>query len=117
MIPRLRAWAVAALLAGAARAADAPPERPTYTELPPGRYSVQITGMLCTVCARAIEIEWSKVPGVEKAAVDFDREGATVTVRLHETVPVSALRRVLGRAGKASNLGARFDVGAIAYLP
>jgi copper chaperone CopZ len=108
---------VAALLAGAARAADAPPEKPTYTELPPGRYSVAITGMLCTVCARAITIEWAKLPEVEKAEVDFDRERAVVTVRLHKTLPVSTLRRVLRRAEKTVNLDARLDVGDIAYLP
>lgn len=117
MSPRLRAFAAAVLLAGAARAADAPPAKPIYTELPPGRYSVEITGMLCTVCARAIAIEWKKIPEVEKAEVDFAKERAVVSIRLDKTLSVSALRRVLRRAEKVSNLDARFDVGAIAYLP
>jgi copper chaperone CopZ len=104
------------LLAVSVRAADAP-AAPAYTELPPGRYSVDVRGMVCTVCARAIAAEWAKLPEVEKAAVDFDKESAVVTVRLDRTLRVSVLRRALRRAERVANLGGRFELGAIRYIP
>ncbi len=103
-------------LAGSARA-DLPPLPASYNELPPGRYSVGVRGMLCTVCARAIALEWAKLPGVEKATVDFDKEEGVVTVRLDRTIQVSDLRKALRRAAKAANLGARYELLQIQYLP
>jgi len=96
---------------GAAAAADA------YEELPPGRYSVTIMGMTTTVCARAIAAEWKKLPAVENAAVDFDKESAVVTIRLDKTLRVAALRKALRRAEKLANLGARYEMRDIKYLP
>ncbi|OGS41504.1 MAG: hypothetical protein A2506_08595 [Elusimicrobia bacterium RIFOXYD12_FULL_66_9] len=101
---------LAALPGSAAAAADA------YSELPPGRYSVSVTGLMSTVCARAIETEWKKIPEVKDASVDFDRETAVVTVRLDKTLMVSVLRKTLKRAEKLANLGARYDIRDIKYL-
>ena len=113
----LRALALCLLsAAGSARAGNS--SLPTYySELPPGRYSVGVRGMLCTVCARAIAAEWAKVPGVEKATMDFGRDEGVVTVRLDRTLPVAALRKALRRAEKVANLGARYELQQIQYLP
>lgn len=114
---RLRFLAVLLLsLAGAANAGD--PKVPVYyTELPPGRYSVSVRGMLCTVCARAIVAEWKKLPEIEKASMDYDRETAVISVRLDRTLPVSYLRKALRRAEKAANLGGRYEHKEIQYIP
>lgn len=113
-----RALALSLLLLAAAPARASAPAVPIYyTELPPGRYAIGVRGMLCTVCAKAIAMEWSKVPGIEKATMDFDKEQGVVAVRLDRTVQVSALRKALRRAEKAANLGARYDLQTIQYLP
>jgi hypothetical protein len=112
--------AVAALAASArlARAgAPPPPKAASATELPAGRYSVPLKGLLCAVCTRAIAAEWAKLPAVEKVEADYDSGKAVVTVRLGKTLPVSALRRALRRAERTANLGAQYDIGDIAYLP
>jgi copper chaperone CopZ len=114
---RLAALALAACaLAGAPRAAraDAAPAR---AELPAGRYSIQVKGLLCAVCARAIAAEWAKLPAVEKVEMDFDAGSAVVTVRIGKTLSVAALRKSFRRAERVANLGARYDLGDIAYLP
>lgn len=103
-------------LAGAARA-SAPALPLYYSELPPGRYSVDVRGMLCTVCARAVAAELAKLPEVEKASMDFDREQGVVAVRLDRTLQVSALKKALRRAEKAANLGARYELRQIQYIP
>jgi len=103
-------------LAGAARASS--PALPLYySELPPGRYSVEVRGMLCVVCARAIAAEIAKLPEVEKAAMDFDKEQGVVAVRLDRTLQVAVLRKALRRAEKTANLGARYELLRIQYLP
>lgn len=108
---------IALLLAvtlGAPAYAAAPNAR-EFTELPPGRYSVNLTGMISTVCARAIAAEWAKIPEIESAAVDFDKSTAYITVRLDRTLRVAVLRKTLRRAEKLANLGARYDLREIAY--
>ena len=89
----------------------------TYSELPAGRYSVKVSGMLTTTCSRAIEREMAKLPQVEAVSVDFDAESMQVTVRLDHTLAVSTLRRALHRAAKKVQLGADYVPGAISYLP
>lgn len=119
MLIGMRPLALALILltaAGAARAAD--PALPLYyTELPPGRYTVGVSGMRCTVCARAIALEWAKLAGVDKATMDFDKEEGVVSVRLDRTLQVSALKKALRRAEKTANLGARFEIRQISYIP
>ena len=112
----IRALAAAALIL-AAGACAAPGVGPYQKELPPGRYTVEIRGMICTVCARAIVAEWSQIPEVEKAAIDFDKEVAVVTVRINQTVRVKDLRHALGNAASDANLGARYTLGQIQYIP
>ena len=73
--------------------------------------------MVCAVCARAIAAEWAKLPEVEKASVDFRKEQAVISVRLDRLLAVSALRKALKRAERTANLGARFTIGDIVYVP
>lgn len=110
---RALALAVAFLLAPAVRAA-APTTR-EFVELPPGRYTISLTGMLTTVCGRAIAAEWSKIPEVESATVNFDKSEATLSVRLDRTLKVVALRKGLRRAERLANLNARYDLRDISY--
>lgn len=118
LIPmRKTALALLLALAAAARAADAPGPAVAYRELPPGRYSVEIHGMICTVCARAIAAEWARDPAIAKAAVDYHTDSGVVEIRLDRTLQVSALRKALRRAERVSNLGARFTLGDIRYIP
>lgn len=95
--------------------ADPLPGARLYEELPPGRYALSLTGLVSTVCARAIAAEWSKLPEVDKASVDFAHSSAVVSVRLDSTLKVATLRKALRRAEKLANLGARYDIREIAY--
>jgi heavy-metal-associated domain-containing protein len=113
---RSRVLALLLLLAAAARAADAP-GAPVYKELPPGRYTVGVRGMICTVCARAIAAEWAKLPEVEKSSIDYNKESGVVSIRLDRTLQVSALRKALRRAERVANMGARFELSDIQYIP
>jgi hypothetical protein len=101
------------LLAGFARGADAP----TYKEMPPGRYSMMVHGMICSVSARAIAAEWAKLPEVESATMDFDKMTGVVSVKLDKTLYVSSLKRALRRAEKVANLGERYELHDITYIP
>lgn len=119
MLPvmKLATLALLTLLAAPARAYASAAARDAYTELPPGRYSMGVSGMVSVVCARAIKVEWEKLPGVDKAVVDFDKESAIVSVRLDKTLRVAALRKTLRKAERLANLGARYDLSDIKYLP
>lgn len=104
---------LAAALTSPARAASATARE--FTELPPGRYTVSLTGLMTTVCGRAIAAEWSALPEVESATVDFEKSTAFVTVRLDRTLQVASLRKTLRRAERLANLGARYDLRDISY--
>ncbi len=93
----------------------AAPEAREFVELPPGRYTIALTGLISTVCSRAITAEWSKLPEVESAAVDFEKSTALVAIRLDRTLTVVSLRKALRRAEKIANLGARYDLRDISY--
>lgn len=114
---RSRVLALVLLLAASARAANAPGQAVAYRELPPGRYSLELRGMICTVCARAIAAEWAKLPEIEKASVDYHTETGLVDVRLDRTMQVSVLRKALRRAERVANMGGRFTLGEIRYIP
>ncbi len=110
---RTAIFALCAALAASAHAAS-PTARP-YEELQPGRYTVIVSGLLCTVCGRAVASEWSKLPEVESVVVDFDKSHAIVSVRLDKTLKVAALRKTLRKAERLANLGAKYDVREISY--
>ncbi|MFI5363124.1 MAG: heavy metal-associated domain-containing protein [Elusimicrobiota bacterium] len=112
----MRRFALALLLLPAGARAAAP-NSPALSKLPAGRYAMSVSGMLCRVCARAIAAEWSKLPEVETAKVDFDKESAVVTVRLDKTLTVASLLKALRRAEKVANLGNRFEVIDLRYVP
>lgn len=86
-----------------------------FVELPPGRYTITLTGLATTVCARAIEAEWAKLPDIESVSVDFEKSTAVIAVRLDRTARVEILRKTLRKAEKLANLGARYDIRDIAY--
>ncbi len=110
---KLTAFLLAAALPASALAPS--PTTREFTELPPGRYAITLTGLVTTVCGRAIAAEWAKLPDVESASVDFDRSTAYITVRIDRTMKVAPLRKTLRRAEKLANLGARYDVRSISY--
>ncbi|PIR18830.1 MAG: hypothetical protein COV48_05375 [Elusimicrobia bacterium CG11_big_fil_rev_8_21_14_0_20_64_6] len=86
-----------------------------FTELPPGRYSIILTGLISTVCSRAIAAEWAKIPEIESASVDYGKATAHITVRLNRTLQVSALHKALRHAEKLANLDAHYELHDIAY--
>ena len=111
---RLTTLALFALIAAPVGAA---PSAKDYTELPPGRYSVELQGMMSTVCARAIAAQWATIPEVEKATVDFDKGLAMMMIRIDKTLKVSVLRKALKQAERTANLGATYELRDIHYLP
>ena len=107
-----------ALLLAAALTSPAFAALPTareFTELPPGRYTVALTGLVTTVCGRSIAAEWAKLPEVEAASLDFDKSLAFITVRLDRTLKVASLSKTLRRAERLANLGARYELHDISY--
>lgn len=46
----------------------------------PGMMSVPVEGLACPNCAKEVETEIAKVPGVRKATVNFDKKVANVTL-------------------------------------
>ncbi|MBI5247804.1 MAG: cation transporter [Elusimicrobia bacterium] len=102
-------------LALASSASAAPVTTREFTELPPGRYTIALTGLLSTVCGRAISAEWAKLPEVDSASVNFDKSEATVSVRLNHTLKVASLHKTLRRAERLANLGGHYDLRGIAY--
>ncbi|MDE2142009.1 MAG: heavy-metal-associated domain-containing protein [Elusimicrobia bacterium] len=115
---RLRLLALLPLaLAGTALSAGFADMPAAYSELPPGRYSVGVHGMLCTVCARAIAAEWGKLPEVEKAVLSFEKEQGVVTIRLDSSIKVNDLYKGLRRAERLANMGGHYELREIKYLP
>ena len=104
---------LAAALTSPARAASAAARE--FTELPPGRYTLTLSGLMTTVCGRAIVAEWSALPEVESASVDVEKSTASLTLRLARPRPVAAQRKTLRRAERLANLGARYDLRDISY--
>ena len=88
-----------------------------YKKLPSGRYAVKVSGMLTTTCGRAIELELAQLPEIESAQVDFDAERLVFTIRLDQTLRVSALKRALHRAAVRVNLGTDYIAEKISYSP
>lgn len=108
----MRIALLAALLCLPAAAAD---QQREFVELPPGRYTVLLTGMLCTVCGRSVAAAWAKLPEIESATLDFDRSQILLTVRIDRTVKVALLRKTLRQAERTANLNAKYDIRSIAY--
>ena len=111
----MRSIALLLAIALTSPAFAASPTSREFTELPPGRYTVTLTGLATTVCARAVAAEWAKLPEIESAAVDFEKSTAVIAVRLDRVAKVAILRKNLRRAEKLSNLGATYDIRTIAY--
>lgn len=111
------ALASALVAPAAATAATAAPSVLARADLPAGRYTTTVEGMLCAVCARAIAAQWAKLPEVESASVDYQSGRAVIVVRLGRTLRLSALLESLRRAERLANLGARYRIGEITYLP
>lgn len=105
----------AGLLLDAPLARGAQPKR--LQDLIPGRYAVRVTGMLCAVCAKTIVAELSKLPEVESAKADFEKDQILVTIKLERTLRLSALRRSLRLAAKRVNLGTQFEIEDMRYTP
>jgi len=112
-VPRLAPLAL--VLALAALAGRAPAAERQFVELPPGRYTMSVKGLLCAVCARAVAAEWKKLPEVEDASVSRESGKAELTVRIDRTLKVASLVKALKRAETTANLGASYQMSGIAY--
>ncbi|MCX5788990.1 MAG: heavy-metal-associated domain-containing protein [Elusimicrobia bacterium] len=102
--------------AGEARRAPPPPDR-RFTDLKSGIYDCEVRGMICSACAAVITQEVKRLSGVENAAVDFDRRILRVIVKPGRVVPVSQIKRALNRAAGRIDLGGRYLLGEIRYIP
>ncbi|MBI5239265.1 MAG: hypothetical protein HY926_02235 [Elusimicrobia bacterium] len=88
-----------------------------YKRMPSGHYAVKVIGMLTTTCGRGIEIETMRLPEVESAKVDFDKETMFLTVRINHTLRLPTLRKALHLASDRVNLGVDYFVGRITFIP
>src|SRR5574340_1044355 len=72
------------------------------TAAPPlaNRLELEVEGMTCASCVARVEKALLKVPGVASAAVNLATERATV--RALSTVPPSALKAAIEKAGYAA---------------
>lgn len=111
----LAALIAAGILLSPLSARGAEPKR--LQDLASGRYAVRVSGMLCAVCAKTIVAELSKLPAVESAKADFEKDQILVTIKLERTLRLSTLRRSLRLAAKRVNLGTQFEIEDIRYTP
>jgi len=99
----------------------APPGDPVaaaeLSDLKGGRYTVKLSGLVCSVCTRAITAELSQLKEVEAATADFERAELTIKVRPDKVLTLSKLRSTLKRAAKRANLGATYTVESVRYRP
>ena len=63
--------------------------------------TLSVPGMTCAACPITVKTALSKVPGVAKATVDFDKRQATVTFDDART-SVATLTQATGNAGYPS---------------
>lgn len=110
----LLAFLLAPGLAGAASSKTASRE---LSDLKGGRYSVKVSGLLCSACVRAIVAEVSQLREVDDVKADFDRSELLVRVKPDRVVTLSALRRALNKAAKKVNLDAHYEVESVRYKP
>lgn len=104
-----------AVLAACALAASPPPLE--FPDMLSGRYELKLSGLLCSVCARAVAAELAKLDEVDSAKVDLDRDAVLVTVKLERKLKIRSVRRALSRAARRANLGAAYEIAGIKYLP
>lgn len=69
----------------------------------PQTVTLDVKNMACAACPITVKKALMKVPGVEKATVDFDTKTATVTFDPDKTT-VEALTKATGDAGYPSAL-------------
>lgn len=75
--------------------AEAGTEKPAINKEKLETSTFTIDGMTCAIgCAKTIEKELSETPGVEKAAVDFDKKLATVSFDSSIQTPVTIVKIV-----------------------
>jgi hypothetical protein len=49
--------------------------------------------------------------------MDYDKEAGVVAIRLDRTLQVSSLRKALRRADRTANMGTRYELRDIQYIP
>lgn len=101
----------------AASAVDAPAPPREYKELTAGRYSLKVSGLLCYTCTRAVARELERLEEVQSVETDFEAEQVLIEIKLDRALSPAALRRALQRAAKKVDLGTRFEVAGVQYLP
>lgn len=84
-------------------------------DLTAGRYAVKVSGLLTRTCESVVASEVSRLPEVEKAGADLERDEIYVVVRLGKTLRASVLRKALARASKRVNLGSPIEIEAVRY--
>ncbi len=102
--------------AAPAEAAAAPAER-DFPDLTSGRYEIRLSGMLCSVCTRAILAELVKLDDVASARADLERGTITIAVKPKHLLTQRTLRHALRRAAKRADIGTQYDVAAVKYIP
>lgn len=97
------------LPASAARraAVEKPPEA---SILQAGLWKVSVGGILCNACTRAAVEEVLKLPGVEKAAFDFEDGFMLLTVAKDKQVRRSKVERALRNASRRVDLKTLFTL-------
>ena len=92
-------------------------EETVFKTLHPGTYECRVAGMLCMACAQAIIKAVGEVEGLERAEVDFDQVLLRFTVAAGRAVPTSAVERALKRAESRVDLGTKFKLVKVRYVP
>lgn len=91
-------------------AADKP-----VVDMTAGRYAVKVSGLLTRTCEKAVAQEVARLPEVEKAGADFEKDEVYLVIRLGKTLRASALRKALARASKRVNLGSPIEIERVRY--
>jgi hypothetical protein len=105
------------ILAACLAAAPARAAVDEHLLLTPGTYTVAISGLLCTTCAKTIVSEVGRLPEVQSAHVDFEQDRLIIAIRGGRSLRFSHLVKALKRAAKIVNLPTRFEVESVRYRP
>jgi len=88
-----------------------------YKVLRQGRYKCVVSGVLCNACTRAIVEGLKRVKGIKDAEFDFEDGLLVLTVEKGAQVRTGKVVRALAHAARRVNLGSRFKITDIRYIP
>jgi len=88
-----------------------------YKVLREGRYKCVVAGVLCNACTRAVVEGLKKIKGIKDAKFDFEDGFLWLYIEENAQVSTRKIRRALAHAGRRVDLGTRYQITDIRFVP